>query len=151
MSPASPEKATSVCLLSDLVLSSEALRIVAPRIAALEAAIKVKSLPVIPNKTSLVRIMSAHFIGNPHRIWKLTCWDIYQAIMILFGKVIEEVERAIVQESTSVNACYSYADAQGSYSLISSPANLELYRLINVPSRTLEVSISHTISRPCTR
>jgi len=53
VSPASPEKASSVCLLSDLVLSSEAFRMVAPRIAALDAAIKVKSLPVIPSKTSL--------------------------------------------------------------------------------------------------
>jgi hypothetical protein len=53
VSPASPEKASSVCLLSDLVLSSEAFRMVAPRIAALDAAIKVKSLPVIPSKNSL--------------------------------------------------------------------------------------------------
>jgi len=42
-----------VCLLSCLVLSSDALRMVAPRMAALEAAIKVKSLPVIPRRTSL--------------------------------------------------------------------------------------------------
>lgn len=53
MSPASPEKASRVCLFSDRVLSSEALRTVAPRMAALDAAIKVKSLPVIPRRTSL--------------------------------------------------------------------------------------------------
>ena len=53
MSPASPENAINVCLLRDLVLSSEALRTVAPRIAAFDAAIKVKSLPVIPRRTSL--------------------------------------------------------------------------------------------------
>jgi hypothetical protein len=34
-------------------LSSDAFRMVAPRIAALDAAIKVKSLPVMPSKTSL--------------------------------------------------------------------------------------------------
>lgn len=44
-----------MCLFSALVLSSEALRIVAPRIAALEAAMIVKSLPVMPSKTSLVK------------------------------------------------------------------------------------------------
>jgi hypothetical protein len=53
VSPASPENAIKVCLFSCLVLSSEAFKIVAPRIAALEAAIKVKSLPVIPSRTSL--------------------------------------------------------------------------------------------------
>lgn len=53
VSPASPENAINVCLFSCLVLSSEAFKIVAPRIAALEAAIKVKSLPVIPSRTSL--------------------------------------------------------------------------------------------------
>lgn len=55
MSPASPENATSVCLLSCRVLSSAALMMVGPRMAALEAAIKVKSLPVIPSNTSLQR------------------------------------------------------------------------------------------------
>lgn len=53
MSPASPEKASSVCLFSALVLSSEALRMVAPRIAALEAAMMVKSFPVMPRRISL--------------------------------------------------------------------------------------------------
>jgi hypothetical protein len=53
VSPASPTNAISVCLFSALVLSSEAFRMVAPRIAALEAAIKVKSLPVMPSRTSL--------------------------------------------------------------------------------------------------
>jgi hypothetical protein len=53
VSPASPEKAIKVCLFRERVLSSEALRIVAPRIAALEAAMRVKSLPVMPSKTSL--------------------------------------------------------------------------------------------------
>lgn len=54
VSPASPEKAISVFLLSARVLSSEALRMVAPRIAALEAAMRVKSLPVMPRRTSLI-------------------------------------------------------------------------------------------------
>lgn len=40
-------------LFNDRVLSSDAFRMVAPRIAALEAAIKVKSFPVIPSRTSL--------------------------------------------------------------------------------------------------
>lgn len=53
MSPASPEKAIKVCLFSARVLSSLALRMVAPLIAALLAAMMVKSLPVIPSKTSL--------------------------------------------------------------------------------------------------
>lgn len=57
MSPASPENAMSVCLFSCLVLSSEALRTVAPLIAALLAAMMVKSFPVMPSRTSL-RIMS---------------------------------------------------------------------------------------------
>ena len=38
VSPASPENAISVCLLSSLVLSSVAFKIVAPLIAAFEAA-----------------------------------------------------------------------------------------------------------------
>jgi len=45
----------SVCVFSTRVLSSEALRMVAPRMAALEEAIRVKSLPVIPSRTSLYR------------------------------------------------------------------------------------------------
>lgn len=53
VSPASPEYAIRVCLFSDRVLSSAAFRTVAPRMAALEAAMRVKSLPVIPSRTSL--------------------------------------------------------------------------------------------------
>lgn len=53
VSPASPEKAINVCLLSALVLSSLALRMVAPLMAAFEAAMMVKSFPLIPSKTSL--------------------------------------------------------------------------------------------------
>ena len=55
VSPASPTYAIRVCLFNCLVLSSDAFRMVAPRIAALDAAIKVKSLPVIPSRTSLER------------------------------------------------------------------------------------------------
>jgi len=53
VSPASPEKAIRLCLFNALVLSSEALRIVAPLMAALEVQMMVKSLPVIPSNTSL--------------------------------------------------------------------------------------------------
>jgi hypothetical protein len=53
VSPASPENAINVCLFNCLVLSSEALRMVAPLIAALEVAMRVKSLPVMPSRTSL--------------------------------------------------------------------------------------------------
>lgn len=53
VSPGSPLNAISVCLFSCLVLSSLALRMDAPRIAALEAATMQKSFPVIPSKTSL--------------------------------------------------------------------------------------------------
>jgi hypothetical protein len=53
VSPASPEKAIKVWLFSDRVLSSVALRMVAPLIAAFEAAMRVKSLPVMPRRTSL--------------------------------------------------------------------------------------------------
>jgi len=53
VSPASPLKARRVCLFNERVLSSEALRMVAPRMAAFEAAMMVKSLPVIPSRTSL--------------------------------------------------------------------------------------------------
>lgn len=52
VSPASPEYAIRVCLFSGRVLSSAAFRMVAPRIAALDAAISVKSLPVMPSNTS---------------------------------------------------------------------------------------------------
>lgn len=53
VSPASPEKAMSVCLFNSFVLSSEAFKMVAPLIAALEAAMIVKSFPVMPRRTSL--------------------------------------------------------------------------------------------------
>jgi hypothetical protein len=43
-----------VCVLSARVLSSLAFRILAPRMAAFEEAMRVKSLPVIPSRTSLV-------------------------------------------------------------------------------------------------
>lgn len=62
VSPASPENAIRVCLFSALVLSSSALRIVAPRIAALEAAMMVKSLPVMPNRTSLYHDVRHSFL-----------------------------------------------------------------------------------------
>lgn len=55
VSPASPTNAMIVWSFSWRVLSSEALRIVAPRMAALEAAMIVKSLPVRPRRTSLVK------------------------------------------------------------------------------------------------
>ena len=55
MSPASPENAIKVCLFKARVLSSDALRMVAPLMAAFEAAMRVKSLPVIPSNTSLLR------------------------------------------------------------------------------------------------
>lgn len=58
MSPASPEYAMRVCLFKERVLSSAAFRIVAPLIAALDAAISVKSLPVIPSSTSLIHSIS---------------------------------------------------------------------------------------------
>lgn len=54
VSPASPEKAMMVDGESWRVLSSEAFRMVAPRMAALEAAMMVKSAPVRPRRTSLV-------------------------------------------------------------------------------------------------
>lgn len=53
VSPASPLNAMRVCLFSGFVLSSLDLRMVGPRIAALEEAMMVKSLPVIPSRTSL--------------------------------------------------------------------------------------------------
>ena len=49
VSPASPLNAISVFLLRLRVLSSLAFKMVAPRIAALEAAMMVKSLPVMPS------------------------------------------------------------------------------------------------------
>lgn len=54
VSPASPEKAIKVCLFSSLVLSSAAFNTVAPLMAALLAAMRVKSLPVMPSNTSLI-------------------------------------------------------------------------------------------------
>lgn len=54
VSPASPENAIKVCLFRARVLSSDALRMVAPLMAALEAAMRVKSLPVMPSNTSLL-------------------------------------------------------------------------------------------------
>lgn len=68
MSPASPENASRVFLFSALVLSSEALRMVAPRIAALDAAIKVKSLPVMPSRTSLVSKSVQCRFTTPHKM-----------------------------------------------------------------------------------
>ena len=53
VSPASPVSPIRMCLLSGRVLSSDAFKMVAPRMAALEAAMMVKSLPVIPKSTSL--------------------------------------------------------------------------------------------------
>lgn len=53
VSPASPENAINVCWVSARVLSSDALRMVAPLMAALDAAMMVKSFPVIPSRTSL--------------------------------------------------------------------------------------------------
>lgn len=53
VSPASPLKAIKVLLFKLRVLSSEALRIVAPLMAAFDAAMRVKSFPVIPRRTSL--------------------------------------------------------------------------------------------------
>jgi len=53
VSPASPEKARMQWSFRARVLSSFAFRMEAPRMAALEAAMMVKSLPVIPRRTSL--------------------------------------------------------------------------------------------------
>jgi hypothetical protein len=58
VSPASPEKAINDEELSARVLSSVAFRIVTPRIAALEAATMVKSLPVMPRSTSLEDVLA---------------------------------------------------------------------------------------------
>lgn len=57
VSPASPEKAIRLLRLSVRVLSSLDLRIVAPRMAALEAAMMTKSRPVRPRRTSLRRLL----------------------------------------------------------------------------------------------
>lgn len=58
VSPASPEYAIRVCLFNWRVLLSSAFRMVAPRMAALDAAISVKSLPVMPSRTSLENALS---------------------------------------------------------------------------------------------
>lgn len=92
VSPASPEKAIKVCLFSGLVLSSDALRIVGPRIAAFEAAMMVKSLPVIPNRTSLCQAVSnsilvipaVEIIGYPHGV------DL-RAVLVSCTEVVWEV------------------------------------------------------------
>lgn len=68
VSPASPENAIKVCLFSCRVLSSAALRIVAPRMAALEAAISVKSEPVMPRRTSLC--VCFHFMNCQLLVWR---------------------------------------------------------------------------------
>ena len=67
MSPASPENAIKVCWFNALVLSSDALRMVAPLIAALDAAMRVKSLPVIPSKTSLKCHLNQYTAENHNR------------------------------------------------------------------------------------
>ena len=64
VSPASPEKAMMVWLFRERVLSSEALRMVAPRMAALEAAMRVKSLPVRPRRTSMVAMRDQEDLGD---------------------------------------------------------------------------------------
>jgi hypothetical protein len=56
VSPASPLYAIKLCRFRLRVLSSVALRTVGPRIAALEAAMMVKSLPVMPRRTSMMMI-----------------------------------------------------------------------------------------------
>jgi len=61
VSPASPEYAINVCSFRFRVLSSSAFKIVAPRMAAFEAAMMVKSLPVMPSKTSLYCRQHYHF------------------------------------------------------------------------------------------
>jgi len=57
VSPASPLYAMRLYLLSVRVLSSLSFRMVAPRIAAFDEAMIVKSLPVIPSKTSLLSLL----------------------------------------------------------------------------------------------
>jgi len=70
VSPASPEYAISVCSFRLRVLSSSAFRIVAPRMAAFEAAMMVKSLPVMPSKTSLKVHQYEHYLRK-HRTYML--------------------------------------------------------------------------------
>ena len=54
VSPASPLKAIKLWVFNVRVLSSVALRIVGPRMAAFDEAIIVKSLPDIPRRTSIM-------------------------------------------------------------------------------------------------
>lgn len=61
-----------MCLFRTLVLSSDALRIVAPRIAAFEAAMMVKSLPVMPSKISLI---ASKYPGLESVAWFLSSHD----------------------------------------------------------------------------
>jgi hypothetical protein len=78
VSPASPENAINVCWFNDLVLSSEALRMVAPLMAALEAAMMVKSLPVNPSKTSLLKRMLVGTDGSELEItYMLMVFELY--------------------------------------------------------------------------
>lgn len=64
-----------VCEFNSLVLSSVALRMVAPRMAALEAAMMVKSLPVMPSRTSLFyvrcEVTSRRELLHDGRRWKV--------------------------------------------------------------------------------
>lgn len=71
VSPASPLKAIKVLLFKLRVLSSEALRIVAPLIAAFDAAMRVKSFPVIPRRTSLCSHVSyiQSSAARPSCVW----------------------------------------------------------------------------------
>lgn len=71
VSPASPLKAIKVLLFKLRVLSSEALRIVAPLIAAFDAAMRVKSFPVIPRRTSLISHVSCiqSSVARPSCAW----------------------------------------------------------------------------------
>jgi hypothetical protein len=71
-----------VCLFNCLVLSSDAFRMVAPRIAALDAAIKVKSLPVMPSKTSLQKRSAKLSASLP------VCATYILALSVLKGVVV---------------------------------------------------------------
>lgn len=74
MSPASPLKAIKVFLFRARVLLSDAFRIVAPRIAALEAAMIVKSLPEIPKRASLEKMSVQLVPGWSYSgVWQLSC------------------------------------------------------------------------------
>jgi hypothetical protein len=80
VSPASPEKASRLFRFSVRVLSSDDLRIVAPRMAALEEARRTKSLPVMPRRTSLGRVLGwgglggvidLHGCGGRRCVWRV--------------------------------------------------------------------------------